>query len=391
MPASSSRRVGSAGLLALVATYGIGRQAYGLFVPAFRAEFGLPLDVIGFYASAAQIGYLIATVATGVVTARYGVRVPVVLGCVVVAAGSVVVALAPGPALLALGVVLAGTSAGGTWAPFSDAVEQQVAPSGRGRALALVNAGSPVGLVVASGVVLLTGDHWRIAWWLFAAVGLAAAAVNLRVLPQHASPPGPDRRWPGLRWLLNGPSARLYAVAFAAAITSGAYFAYAADTVEAAGSPAWTGAAMWAVLGLVGAGVGVFGGGIADRYGLRCPLAAMLLLLGASLLMLFAAAYLAVALVSAAVFGIGFTTGFAFVVMWSQLVFRDRPTTGFTATIVCVAIGFSAGTGIFGVLATHFSRPVALLSLAAPALLAAMVPPDLEPRTPGATLDRRRS
>jgi MFS transporter, DHA1 family, inner membrane transport protein len=75
-PMSRAPRVGGAGLLAPVATYGIARQAYGLFVQPFRDEFGLSLDVLSFYTSAAEAGYLVATVVTGVLTARFGPRVP---------------------------------------------------------------------------------------------------------------------------------------------------------------------------------------------------------------------------------------------------------------------------------------------------------------------------
>ena len=128
---SQTSRVGGAGLLALVATYGIGRQAYGLFVPTFREEFGLSLDVLGFYASAAQAGYLVATVVTGVLTARFGPRVPVVSGCLLLAVGAAMTASAPGPMLLAVGITAAGTSAGGAWGPFSDVVDNQVPLSGQ--------------------------------------------------------------------------------------------------------------------------------------------------------------------------------------------------------------------------------------------------------------------
>ena len=41
--------VGGSGLLAMVVAYGIGRHAYGLFVPTFMSVFGLSLDVPGFY------------------------------------------------------------------------------------------------------------------------------------------------------------------------------------------------------------------------------------------------------------------------------------------------------------------------------------------------------
>jgi predicted MFS family arabinose efflux permease len=381
MHLSQSSRVGGAGLLALVATYGIGRQAYGLFVPIFQVEFGLSLDVLGFYASAAQAGYLVATVVTGALTARFGPRVPVVTGCLLLAIGAAMTASAPGPLLLAVGVIAAGTSGGGAWGPFSDAVDLQVRSSGSRRALALVNAGSPVGLVVASVLVLVAGDRWRAVWWAFAAIGLAAATASWRVLASSPSEPAPDRARPGFGWFFNARSVRLLVVTLGVSITSGAYFAYAPDTAQDAGLGSWIGPAMWATLGLAGAAVGVFGGGIADRYGLRRPLAVTLVLVGGStMLLLVVPGSLLAALGSAALFGVGFTTGFALVVIWNQQVFHDRPTTGFTLAIVFSAAGFIVGPSLFGVLATHVSRPVALFASAAPALLVALVPPSRDDR-----------
>ncbi len=397
MGLDQAARVGGAGMLALVATYGLGRQAYGLFVPTFREEFALPLDVLGFYASAAQAGYLVATVVTGFLAARYGPRLPVVLGSLLLAVGATLTASAPGPVLLGVGVIAAGTSAGGAWAPFSDAVRDQVPVSGARRALALVNAGSPVGLMVASVLVLAAGEVWRLAWLGFAIVGLMAATVSWKVLtpvtrsrPQdgeleedslgarslRAQPTVGERAPLRLGWFVNARSVRLFLVTLGVSITSGAYFAYAPDTAQDAGLAAWTGPAMWAVLGLAGAGVGVFAGGIANRYGLRRPLAISLLLVGASMLALQAVpGSLPGALGSAALFGIGFTVGFALLVMWSQQVFADRPTTGFTVAIVCIAAGFIAGPSLFGLLATHLDRTAALLISATPALLAAALPP----------------
>lgn len=381
MRLGQSSLVGGAGLLALVATYGIGRQAYGLFVPRFREEFGLSLDVLGFYASAAQAGYLVATVVAGVLTARFGPRVPVVSGCLLLALGAAMTASAPGPVLLAVGIAAAGTSAGGTWGPFSDAAEVQVPSSGRRRALALANAGSPVGLVVASVLVLVAGDRWRAVWWAFALLGLVAATVSWKVLAPDPAGPVHDRARPGLGWFVNARSIRLLAVTLGISITSGAYFAYAPDTAQDAGLAAGIGPAMWAALGIAGAAVGAFGGGIANRCGLRWPLAATHVLVGGStVLLLLAPGSVIAALGSAALFGVGFTTGFALVVIWSQQVFHDRPTTGFTLVIVCSAAGFIVGPSVFGVLATHVGRPVALLTAAVPALLVALVPPSRDDR-----------
>jgi predicted MFS family arabinose efflux permease len=376
-------------MLALVATYGIGRQAYGLFVPTFRQEFDLSLDVLGYYASAAQAGYLVTTVVTGVLTARFGPRVPVVAGCLLLAFGAAVTASAPGALLLAVGIIAAGTSAGGAWAPFSDAVANQVPMSGSRRALALVNAGSPVGLMVASALVLIAGDRWRAVWWGFAVVGLVAAAAGWRVLAPGEDAPAAHRRRPPLRWFVNARSVRLFVVTVGVSITSGAYFAYAPDTAQDAGLGTWSGPAMWAALGIAGAAVGVFGGGIANRFGLRGPLAVLLVLVGGSTVMLLVVPGAVVgALGSAALFGVGFTTTFALLVMWSQQVFHDRPTTGFTVAIVFVAAGFVIGPSLFGVLATHVGRPVALLASAAPALVVALVPPSRVDRRGAGAQDR---
>lgn len=361
-------------MLAMVATYGIGRLAYGVFVPIFREEFDLPVDVLGLVASAAQAGYLVATVVTGVLTARLGPRVPVVTGCLLLAVGAATVATAPGPVLLAVGIAVAGTSAGGTWAPFSDAIDDQVPPEGRRRALALVNAGSLIGLVVASGFLLVSGERWRVVWLGFAAIGLIAAAAAWRVLVPASLTPRRTSERPRLRWFLNHRSVGLFVVALGASVTSGAYFAFAPDTARDAGSASWTGAAMWAALGIAGGVAGVFAGRIADRFGICAPLVLTLVLLsGSTLVLRVPAGATVLALGSAALFGVGFAMSFALVAMWSQQVFHDRPATGFTAVIVVIAGGFAVGPGMFGTIATHLDRSLALIAVSGPALVAAMV------------------
>lgn len=369
--------IGGAGLLALVATYGIGRQVFGLFVPAFGAEFGLSLDVLGLYASAAQIGYLVMVVVTGAVTARFGVRLPVVGGCVTLAVGSAIVAIAPDPLWLAIGLVAAGASAGGTWAPFSDAVPERVPLPGQGRALAMVNAGSPAGLLVAGLVVLLVGEQWRVAWALFAVIGLIAALVNFRVLRSQERGDRTGLNVPvRLRWFLGARSLRLFAATVGVALTSGAYFSFAPDVVRSAGLPPWSGPAMWVVLGLVGGAVGVFASDVAEWLGTWPSFATAVACIAGSMLLLFTVpGYLSGALASAAVFGIGFTGAFALIVLWSQRVFAERPATGFTATILCSAFGFSVGPALFGVLVTHGDQALALFVTTVPAMLAVFLRP----------------
>lgn len=235
--------------------------------------------------------------------------------------------------------------------------------------------------MVASGLVLVAGDRWRTVWWGFAVIGLLAAAVAWRVLAPDGTPRIRGHKRPQLRWFINPRSLRMLTVALGISITCGAYFAYAPVSAQDAGLPAWIGATMWAALGIAGASVGAVAGTIANRYGVRRPLAVMLVLIGAAFAVLVAVPGSVLgALGSAALFGIGFTTGFALLVMWSQHVYRDRPTTGFTLAIVFIAAGFIVGPTLFGLLATRLGGDVALLITATPALLVALIPPKRENR-----------
>jgi predicted MFS family arabinose efflux permease len=378
----SATRVGGTGLLALVATYGLGRQALGLFFPALQDSFGLSLDTLGFIAGAAQAGYLAMVVVAGLAAARWGPQAPVVAGCAAFATGAVLVTIAPGTAVLAAGLILAGASAGGTWAPFSDAVSQQVPPGRRPRALALVNAGSPVGLAVASAGVLLAGGRWRLAWVGFAVVGVVAALLSQRVLaptaPPRSSENATQSTW---RWFLTPRSGRLYVSALMAALASAAYFTFAPDAVSAAGQPGWVGPAMWAAMGLVGAALGIVAGDIAKRYGLWLPLVASWLTIAAALgLLAWAPGSPVLALISAGLFGSGFTVGYAQIALWSQEVFATHPTSGFTATIMFTALGFTVAPAVLGTVAVAAGRSTALLVAAVPAVVAAATPPTAEDR-----------
>jgi hypothetical protein len=85
-------RLAAAGLAMIAVCYGLARFAYGLFVPAFTAEFGLDAATAGAIASGSYAAYCVAIVVATVATARWGPR------SVAIAAG---LAAAGGTALIA--------------------------------------------------------------------------------------------------------------------------------------------------------------------------------------------------------------------------------------------------------------------------------------------------
>ena len=132
-------------------------------------------------ASGLYAGYLAALLAVGLLAARTGPRLPVLAGLLSAGVGTALVALSPNPAVLAAGVVLAGTGAGWSWAPYNDAVGRTLPASSRDRVLSVISTGTTLG-VALTGLAALGaaayGLPWRAAWFAFAAGSLAGYPVN---------------------------------------------------------------------------------------------------------------------------------------------------------------------------------------------------------------------
>lgn len=209
-------RVGLGGLGAVAVTYGFARYGYGLFVPVLREQFGLSTPMLGVLASASYAAYLAMLVGSGVAAARTGPRVPVVIGSLSAAGGMAIIAVAQSWPVLALGVVVAGSSAGWSWAPFSDAVARMVDDDSQARTLSVISTGTTFGLATAAPIAMLAGASWRPAWWAFAATALATAAYNTWLLPTGPRPMtgacrgcasrGSSARGPGPCWRSRSPS-----------------------------------------------------------------------------------------------------------------------------------------------------------------------------------------
>lgn len=377
-------QVGLGGMAIVAVSFGFARYGYGLFVPVFRDEFALSTAALGLVSSGAYATYLAALLLAGVLSSRVGPRAPVVLAGLSATAGMLLIAVAPSAAVLATGVLLASTSAGWAWAPYSDAVDRLVRPEARDRTLSLVSTGTSLGLVVAGPLALVAGTAWRVAWLLFAVLALASAVGNARLLPGRPSrgrpgPPDGGRREPGD----GGPPARtgsttpflgrhavpLFSVAFVFGFSGAFYWTYAADLTAAAGLPPAARLVLWTLVGATGV-AGLVTGDLVGRLGLRPVLAGALTVLaaGIALLGLAPGSWAAVA-GSAALYGPGFMTMSALLAVWSSAVFPDRPSAGFTATLLLLAAGSVAGPATLGVLAGALDLPALFLVAAALTLL----------------------
>jgi hypothetical protein len=175
-----------AGTASVAVGFGFARYGFGLFVPVFRMEFGLDTQTIGAIGSGSYAVYLVSLLGCGVLSARWGPRLPVVTGTTFAFIGLTLVSLASTAEMLVVGILMAAASSGWVWAPFADAVARRVSPSQRARVLAVIGTGTTFGLIVAGSLAPLGSDRptaWRPVWAGFALAAALATAASVLAIP----------------------------------------------------------------------------------------------------------------------------------------------------------------------------------------------------------------
>ncbi|GAA2062247.1 YbfB/YjiJ family MFS transporter [Streptomyces albiaxialis] len=378
-----------AGMAAIGVSFGFARYGYGLFLPEFRADFGLSVTDVGLIGSASYAGYLAALLVVGALVARLGPRPLVVTGGLCAATGSLVVASADSTAWLVGGLVLAGSSPGWAWAPYSDAVDRLV-PRARQQAVAGAIATGTACAVAVSGPLALIGHGtgWRPVWTLFGAAALAATLWNARVLPSGphgAARTAPVRSWPGPRWFLRPGAVPVHLTAVLYGLVGAVYWAFAVEAVEAsAGGSVAAVPVFWTAMGLAGV-AGVLTGGAIGRFGLRRVHTVLFAGMAVATALLAAAPGSPPALLlSAVLYGPCFMAGSGLLAVWSHRVFPDQPSTGFSATVFFLGLGTLAGPAVLGLAADTYGLRLALAVTAALGTLSLAV----RPRTERSTRER---
>ncbi|HEY3686286.1 MAG TPA: MFS transporter [Streptosporangiaceae bacterium] len=144
-----------------------------LTIPAFIHDFGLTSAGAGLLATAAAAAQIVGGIIGGRIADRFGRVNTLVLAVVVYAVFTGVTAIAPTLWLVVAGRVLAGTGMGAQWTAGAALVAETWPARHRGKGGALMQAGLPLGSLLAVGVAyVVTSLHgtlddggWR---WLYA-------------------------------------------------------------------------------------------------------------------------------------------------------------------------------------------------------------------------------
>ncbi len=162
-------------------------------LPLYAREFGVSRTAAGALISSFAVARLVFDVAGGVAADRFGARRLMIGGALLLAVASVAAALAPNYEVLLLGRVLEGVGS----AAFATAAMKLVvvaSPKERlGRAMAVYQTGLLAGISVGpvvGGFAAEIGD-FTTPFWLYAALGLAVAALVFRYVEEVPTPSRP--------------------------------------------------------------------------------------------------------------------------------------------------------------------------------------------------------
>jgi MFS family permease len=144
----------------IAVTYGLARFAYGLFLPEMRESLDLSETVLGLIGAGSYAGYCCAILVALVFTSRSGPRFMAVAAGAVAVVGMATVAGAPTAWVLALGILVAGSSSGLASPPMGEAVATSIRVELQDRANALINAGTSIGVALSGPAALLLRAVW---------------------------------------------------------------------------------------------------------------------------------------------------------------------------------------------------------------------------------------
>ena len=200
----------AAGTLCIFAGLGFGRFALGMLLPAMGASLGLSFSQMGLISTSNFVGYLVAVLLCGKLSARFGARR--LIGFALLLVGLSMLCIGAGAKLFMIIVLytLTGMGSGMSNVSMMALVSAWFTSRSRGKAAGFIVIGSGFAIVIAGRLVPwlngTDGQGWRLSWLVLGAIVTVVSAICYLILrdrprelglepvgSSHASTPGHSR------------------------------------------------------------------------------------------------------------------------------------------------------------------------------------------------------
>lgn len=170
------------GMLTTMVVLAFARLSYGVFLPFMKEGLGLSYKESGYLGTTTSLGYLSTIIFAGILASKWGSKKTVLLGIFLVTAGLFGLAFTSSYWMTFLFMLLLGVGTSFTYTPFISLLVAWF-PLKKGFVIGLTTSGAGIGILF-SGIIIpfLSSSYsdigWRIAWGLFAVIGLIVVILT---------------------------------------------------------------------------------------------------------------------------------------------------------------------------------------------------------------------
>lgn len=186
---SRAMAVFSAGFFTVLAAYSI-RYSYGTLMPEMLPDLRITKAQAGSIYASYFFAYTLFSPIIGRLTDRYGSRLLVSLFMGIMGLGTLLMQFASSLWRANVFFGIAGLGCAACWAPVMALTQRWTSPRRRGLSLALVDAGSTIGVMAAGALIplLVSITDWRLSWRVLGIFGLLLAVANYVLIRDHPAP-----------------------------------------------------------------------------------------------------------------------------------------------------------------------------------------------------------
>lgn len=170
-------------VIGIAVTYGIGRYAYGFFLPVFIESHSLSLSYAGYLSSVATTAYAIVSLVSVFYANKIRPIFLIVLGGSVTTIGIFLVTVSPNYLIFSAGIVLASLGAGIMPPAYFEYIGNIIKEDKRDLVTIVVSTGGAPGLVLSALCAYQFFENWQIAWFSFSLISLMMLSLNIFLLP----------------------------------------------------------------------------------------------------------------------------------------------------------------------------------------------------------------
>lgn len=357
----NSTALGITGFSLIAVTYGMARFSWGLMMPEVAKEVSFSPQIAGVIAACSYLAYCLAIVCTPLLVSRFGPRMPAMTAALAAAIGLILLALAYTPLMLAVGLFIAGTSAGLSSPALAEAVSQRISTHHQPQVNTVINAGTGAGIIVSVPVILVMPGGWRMACITFAALAIFSLLLIYRHIPGGRRAKKAQNPF-ALRELFSPAMLRLAFIALISGAASAAWWSFGPDILaHHLAVNARLRSLLWLISGAAGI-LAVFTGLLARYLSwtqiYRLSQLCMALPL---LLMAFSQSYSGWLIPAVAMCGAGYVTLSGVLLVYAADVLRQAPATGVSIAFFMLAAGQVVGSALFGQIYAGYGTVIALM------------------------------